>query len=280
MVNEDAKKLYGSVEKRIKESTNIFTKSEKMLVEKITSMDKKSIIYLSITELADLVGVAEATIVRFCHKLDYNGYQDFKLHLSQEISKTKNSLDDIPSSVAHDMIEAINESKDAIDLEVVKEVAAAIVNAKRVYLYAFGNSYISATTLRYALIKVGINVVGEVDSHIQTFTSANSTRDDLALFISVSGSTKDLITIARNVKKNATQIVAITNHFKSPLVHLADYALFSSRHEAANKGGSIATIVSQQYMVSVLIDAIVEYLGETAIKNMDNSSIAVSDKLY
>lgn len=280
MVNEQAKKLYGNIERRIKDSYNIFTKSEKLLSEKILEFDKKELIYLSITELADLVGVAEATIVRFCHKLDYNGYQDLKLHLSQELNNKEKTNDDIPSIVANDMISAINESKEAIDMKSVKEIANEIAKAEKVYLFALGNSYISATALRYALIKIGINVIGEVDSHIQTFLSANTTEKDLAIFISVSGSTKDLITIARNVKKNNTPLVAITNHFKSPLIHLADYALFSARHEAANKGGSITTIVSQQYMISVLIDAIIESMGEDAIKKMDNSSIAVSDKLY
>lgn len=280
MVNEKANKIHGSIEQRIKYIYNTLTKSERILADKIVEIDKKELIYLSITELADLVGVAEATIVRFCHKLDYSGYQDLKLNLSQELSKTKYEYDDIPSIVANDMIAAINESKEAIDLDVVKKIAGQIVNAKKIYLFALGNSYISATTLRYALIKLGINVIGEVDSHIQTFLSANTTSDDLAIFISVSGSTKDLITIARNVKENHTPIVAITNHFKSPLIHLSDYVLFSARHEAANKGGSIATVVSQQYMISVLIDAMIEFLGDAAIKKMDNSSIAVSDKLY
>lgn len=280
MVKEKSQKLYGNIERRITDTINTFTKSEKILADKIIQMDKKELIYLSITELADLVGVAEATIVRFCHKLDYNGYQDLKLNLSQELSKVKEETDDIPSNVASDMISAINESKEAIDLEVVKGIAEAVVKAKKVYLFSLGNSYISATALRYALIKIGINVIEEMDSHIQTFLSANTTSDDLAIFISVSGSTKDLISIARNVKKNKTPIVAITNHFKSPLIHLSDYALFSARHEAANKAGSITTIVSQQYMVSVLIDTIIEQLGETAIEKMDNSSIAVIDKLY
>lgn len=279
MVKENKGRFIGTARNRMIDLKNSATKSELILIDKILEMDFKSIVYLSITELADLTGIAEATIVRFCHKLDYKGYQDFKLHLSQEMTNTVEDDDDFTSSIANDMIGAINESKQAISVEMVEQISSIVVQKKRVCIFALGNSGISATSLRFALIKAGITVVGEVDSHIQSYIAANTTKDDIAIFISVSGSTKDIIEMAKMVKQNGTPIVSITNHFKSPLVHLSDYVLFSARKEAANRGGSIATIVSQHYMIDVLCSKIIESLGDQGKKNIENSSNAVSDKL-
>ncbi|MFQ7058378.1 MAG: MurR/RpiR family transcriptional regulator [Turicibacter sanguinis] len=55
-----------------------FTKSEIKICHYINS-HRESVMYLSITELAELIGVGEATILRFCRKIGYKGYQDFKL---------------------------------------------------------------------------------------------------------------------------------------------------------------------------------------------------------
>lgn len=62
------------------------TKSQKKLIEYLERVDYENIIYLSITELADSTKVAEATILRFCRLLGFNGYQEFKLNMAQEMS--------------------------------------------------------------------------------------------------------------------------------------------------------------------------------------------------
>ena len=51
------------------------TKSQRKLIEYLESVDYENIIYLSITELAEYTKVAEATILRFCRSLGFNGYQ-------------------------------------------------------------------------------------------------------------------------------------------------------------------------------------------------------------
>ncbi|HHV56396.1 MAG TPA: MurR/RpiR family transcriptional regulator, partial [Firmicutes bacterium] len=45
----------------------------------------QEIIHMTITELADQCGVAEATIVRLSKKLGYNGFQDLKIALARDL---------------------------------------------------------------------------------------------------------------------------------------------------------------------------------------------------
>ena len=54
------------------------TKSQRKILEYFETADHKHIIYMSITQLAEEVGVAEATVLRFCRSLGFNGYQEFR----------------------------------------------------------------------------------------------------------------------------------------------------------------------------------------------------------
>ena len=58
------------------------TKLQRKLIQFMEANSYENIIYFSITEFAAAAGVAEATVLRFCRSLGFNGYQDFKLSLA------------------------------------------------------------------------------------------------------------------------------------------------------------------------------------------------------
>ena len=92
--------MIGKVFDRIQAIRPVATKTERKLIDRICEIDKKDLIYLSITDLADMLGVAEATILRFCRKLEFKGFQDFKLHLSQDMVTENEEVQGIPQSIA------------------------------------------------------------------------------------------------------------------------------------------------------------------------------------
>ena len=69
--------MVGKTMDRMLAIKDMATKSEKKVIEGILNAEKNELIYLSITELASRLKVAEATLVRFCKKVGYNGFQDF-----------------------------------------------------------------------------------------------------------------------------------------------------------------------------------------------------------
>lgn len=46
----------------------------------------EEVVYLSITELAKLAEVSDATVVKFCKRLGYKGFQEFKILLAQDVA--------------------------------------------------------------------------------------------------------------------------------------------------------------------------------------------------
>lgn len=272
--------MVGKVFDRMESVRSVATKTELKLIDGIRQIDKNTLIYLSITELSGLVDVAEATILRFCRKLDYNGFQDFKLHLSQEIGSEPLDTANTAKRIADDMTDAITETCKQIDYDLCKEIAEEIVQARKVCAFAVGNSSIAAIEMRYSLLRVGINVEFYDDSHIQAIAAANLDERDFVVLISVSGSTKDIVSLAEVVRKGGAKVLVITNYSKSPLVKYADHLLFSSRKEAAHDGGSLSTTVAQTYVVDVLCSAVHEVLGTEGAVHRMKSSDAVSGKAY
>ena len=272
--------MKGSVFTRMESIKTEATKKELVLIKKLSKIDSKSLIYLSITELSELTGVAEATIVRFCHKLDYQGYQDFKLHLSQDIAlKGAAESKKKPDLIADEMVDAIRQTQRNVDYDNILTIAQKIIRARRICVFAVGNSSIAALSIKYSLSKVGLNVSGDLDPHIQSVVAANLTEQDIVILVSVSGSTKDIIEIAKIAKSHNVPVVVLTNHLKSPIIPYSTYRLYSVKKEAANNGGNIATIVSQNYMADVLCSTVIELMGESAKRNALRAHSAVSNKL-
>ena len=62
-------------------SYNQFTKTEKKIADYVVQNTNK-VLFMSITELSESCGVADASVHRFCRTMGVKGYQEFKMKLS------------------------------------------------------------------------------------------------------------------------------------------------------------------------------------------------------
>lgn len=271
--------MVGRASDRIQAAKEIATKTEKKVIDGILNIPANEIIYLSISDLASRLKVAEATLVRFCKKLGYNGFQDFKLHLSQESAGVGlDSVDCTAQRVAMQMVDAINQTSRSISYDECLRIADRMIGSGKVCAFGVGNSAITAMEISNVLARIGILVTYTPDPHLQAMITSNLTDKDMVILISVSGSTKDIIDVADIAKKNGTKIVVITCYDHSPLAKYADYILYSTRREAAYEGGSVSTIVSISYIINLLYNAIYEKLGGDGREYTMRSAKSVANK--
>lgn len=272
--------MVGKVFDRIESLKLVATKTEAAMIEKIKTIPKEEIIYMSITELATKLKVAEATFLRFCRKLDYRGFQDFKLCLSQELGaeETDNSATGHSKRIATNMVDAIMETYKQLSDEDCRRAGLLIYHARKVCVFGVGSSSIAPQMMKNRLIRAGLAVETTADTHLQTIIASNLSKEDVMILVSVSGATKDILTLAEIAKKNGTPLIVLTNYNKSPLAKYADIAFFTCRKEVAYEGGSLASVVAQSYIVDTLCRSVFELLGEESSKRSLNASMAVSDK--
>lgn len=88
------------------------------------------VIHYSITEFAKIVGVSETTIHRVIKKLDFDGYQAFKITLARELSGIEEEIE------RHDFIdeeiEILKRLKNTLNMKDVEQAVEWILSARRV----------------------------------------------------------------------------------------------------------------------------------------------------
>ncbi|MBY6274497.1 MAG: transcriptional regulator, partial [Bacillaceae bacterium] len=246
---------------KIKSYYNGLTKTETKIADYVLE-HLQDIIYCSVTELAERAGVGETTVLRFCRKMGFNGFQDFKLALAQdlvqpftndeeEIVENDTTLSIINKTTTKHM-KIIEENRQLLDEKQVEKAIDLILSAKTNVFFGVGSSGLTALQAANSLTRIGIKCDAKQDSHFQAMTAALLTKDDCAIGISVSGSTKDTIHNLEIAKKRGAKIICITSNGKSPITKLADVVLLMSSKESPLEGSSIISQIAQLSVIDIL----------------------------
>ena len=274
----------------IKSRYNTFTQTEKKVADYILR-NIQDVMYMSITDLAIACDVGESSIFRFCKSLDLKGYQEFKIVLAHSLSSEQDmislyndvsltdSLEDLPSKILTKNIQALKETSEFIQKEEIAKVVHWMVQAQRIYFFGVGSSLITAMDAKNKFMRITNKTECSIDAHLQMMNAALMTENDVAVIISYSGSTKDIIELAKVAKNKNAKIVALTRYAKSPLTTYSDVIFITAADEGPLQGGSLTAKISQLYLLDILY---VEYFKQTAqesAKNKDLTSKAVVNKL-
>jgi len=258
-----------------------FTKSEVKIYDFIKDQ-MESILYLSLTELSEKCGVGDATILRFCRKIGYNGYQDFKLAIAQEQSFEKEISNDahFSSKLLKNTQTALEDTMNLLDDQVLTHVLNAIDGTDDITIFGVGHSGTTAYDLQSKLMRVGKQTGVYSDAHFQLMRASNMTSNSLVIAFSISGSTKDIVDASRLAKEKGAKVIAITSYKRSPLTEVADYVLQTSGKENPLDGGSMEGKISQLFMVDVICTGYSLLDLERAKQSKEAASEAVTNKLY
>lgn len=265
----------------MEQNKNKFTKSEQKLYNYITE-NFEQIVYQSLTEIAIACQIGEATVLRFCRKLGYKGYQEFKLSLAQELSTHEKSGDDDTyiDKVRKNMVQAVDDTYELVDDVRLQEAIDIIYEANTVVVYGVSSSGIAGLDMQNRLMRIGMNIEAITDSHNQVIRSNSVTSETVIIAISLTGSTKDVIEAVKIGKNNGATVIAITNYTESPLTSDADIVLLTSAKENPLDSGSLVSKVSQLFVIDLLCTGITMKNYEKAKQTKEQIAQTISYKLY
>lgn len=135
-------------------------------------------------------------------------------------------------------------------------------------------SAIVALDAYHKFIRSGINANADLDSHLQIMSASQMKDKDLAVLISLSGSTKDLLDISQVLKNNKVPILAITNFAKSYLTERADIALYTVADETDFRLEVLSSRIAQLSIIDALYTNVMilrKELGRCALQKMRES---------
>ena len=206
-------------------------------VARIVQENPEAIVKMTIKELAELGETSETTVFRFCDKLGFKGYSEFKINLAMELADTEKELhadidrDDDTYLVSQKMLASyINSAKKTIEnnnTKVLDQVVEALLQASSLYFFGMGGSYSIADDSRHKFVRFNQNSFAESDSHWQTLLIATSKPKDVCILFSNSGSNKDLIELIPLLKEKQIVTIGISNSHTSPIAELVDHHLIA-----------------------------------------------------
>ena len=204
------------------------TKSQKKLLDYFESVDPKKVIYMSITDLAEATGVAEATVLRFCRALGFNGYQEFRLQLAQgviEIGRADDGGLGFVMELEESYRVAMENCRKSITATELVAAQNLILHARSVSCFGLGHSHLAAFEMHNRLMTMGIPSYGEQSAHLQNILISSRNEEDVMVLFSISGSSKDIVEAAELARANGMKMIVVTDYEKSPLTKYADVVL-------------------------------------------------------
>lgn len=241
---------------QIKSTYSSLTKSEQKVGEFILNNIEK-IAYMSVTEVAKNCSVGEATVLRFCRRLGYNGFHGFKrgiIDIVQEEKKVDTTK--IDDEVFDEMSTMLEHTLQVQNLDTINNVAEEIKKANNIFIYGLGLSRLCAKAAEIRLSFLGYRVYAFEDKHIQLLKANLVSEDDVVIGLSVSGSTRETVRSVEIAKENGATVIGITNYNPSPLADLSDYVLLSASKEVMETGTTLVTLTSQIFIVEQICNSL------------------------
>ena len=272
----------------LQQHQNDLTKSGHMVADYLVQHAAEAQ-YLSISSLARECKVAEATVFRFCRALGFEGYHEMRIALAQAnaTGALVNQRAPEPDADTATLCEhagalfmtAINGTQNALSPEAVDKAVALLHSARQVFCLGQGGSMLLANDIcaRFSSLSNKFRTAG--DSHLQILAASLMGPEDVVLFISYSGATRDMLETLRTAKASGAKIILLTHYEDSPGAAMADVVLRCGAQESPLDSGSIPIKVAVLYVGEVLLLRYMLDDPEHTNEAQDRTSEAVAIKL-
>lgn len=269
-----------SIELRVRSIYDSLSNAEKKVADYFLN-NIENVFNKPIAQLAEEAGVSKVAWVRFCKDIGFDGLKDLKKALFsqmrekvdapvadpfsdvRDVADTKSLID----GIKHNSIRAIQETAELLDPDSLEEAAKALLNAKSVRIFGVGASGMVGQDLHSKLMRINKNTYFAPDHHNQLTYAASMTSQDVAVLISTSGTTSEILEILSLVRRCGAHSIALTKYSKTPLAMNADTVLYISTPEITMRSGAMSSRLAQLMMIDCLF---------TAVAHMDYDTIAVS----
>ena len=127
----------------IEEKYLTLTKTEKSIANFILQDQTYSIINMTLLELSKRLQLGEASIIRFCRKMGFRGFQDLKLSMAienaqEEDTKEAGEIDN--NEIMENMVRVIQNTNTGIDREGIQQAIELMDDSENVLFYGSKSS--------------------------------------------------------------------------------------------------------------------------------------------
>jgi len=221
---------------------------------------------LKVTELADRLFISPASVVRFCKKLGFSGYAEFKASLRMDLFEP---VEKPRESRPTDFFRDIQKTIQMVPEETVERIVERIHSSRRIELYAVGSSRMPAAELAKRLQTIGKSAFCYDDSTLMNISARQLTKEDLVLALSISGETSLVVTAATIAKSRGASLVSFTNLGSNTLSDMSDANLYVNATHFVRSGIEVQSRVQLLMVCEYLFFRYIETYGDEYLQSID-----------
>jgi RpiR family transcriptional regulator, carbohydrate utilization regulator len=264
---------------QLKTMTLDMTESERLIAEYILN-NPEEVFNLKIENLSKKLNVSLPTVFRFSKKLGFKGFKDFKVALIRDMAigmniEIENIDEDSIESTTINVFEKIRANlKETLSLINYDDLARAVdilTSSKRIIFFAVSYSASVALDAYAKFLSAGFNSIYDTETYTQRVISTQCTPKDVAIGISFSGASREVVDCMKNAKQNGANTIGLTAFIKSPITEFSRLCIYTApvharyqRIDLASKM-SFAAILDSLYINAVLKkrESALEYISRT-----------------
>jgi RpiR family carbohydrate utilization transcriptional regulator len=239
-------------------------KSERKVADLVLAQPRR-LLTATLAETADMAGVSQPTVIRFCVAIGCTGFQDLKLRLAHSLAlgtpATHSVLleTDQPEAIVEKIfdytISSLDWARHHLDKAALAEAIAVLEAARSIEFFGYGASGIVARDAQQKFPLFGVPCGAQVDTHQQIMVASMMQPGDVAVVISNTGRTRSMIEIAQVARASGAQVVGITGS-ASPLVEVCHTALVVESLDNTNIYTPTISRIAALVVIDVLSTAV------------------------
>ena len=246
----------------------------------------QDVINMSIEELANACGTSVSSVVRMCKSAGYSGYKELCRMLSTDLAMNQletvsyndvrpgDSVEAIFRSVCMSDIQAIESTMTLLSIPELEKAVDLIANADRVDFYGVGTSGLVAQDARNKFLRINKVSLPTADPHDQILTATTLKPGDVAVIISYTGDTRDILEAADMIRQTGASIISITRYGKNPLTQRANIQLYASSAETLIRSGAMGSRIAMLSIIDVLYTCVASQNYDKVKRQLDKTRLA------
>lgn len=261
------------------------TPAEKRVAEFVLKAPHE-ITHMSLQRLAKRCGCGEATVVRLCRTIGVSGYAEFKRLLAGQLLNPPakdetgeiapgRSMGEVVESVFKLNILNLKKTLEVAAIEEYEKACDKIARAGKICFFAIGDAMFPCNYASLRLKRIGCDCFSDSDADVQIVNACNMKEGDVAIAISHSGRTKQVVEAMRIAKERGAVTICITKAGKSELTKYSDIVLYNVTTDTTVDKEVIARRVAEQAMLDAIYMGVLQRMEINSFERLKE----VSDNL-
>ncbi|MGF7047432.1 putative NBD/HSP70 family sugar kinase/DNA-binding MurR/RpiR family transcriptional regulator [Paenibacillus sp. DS2015] len=238
----------------LESNTHKLTKREQMIAKFIV-LNLESVPNMTISEMSRQINVSEATITRFCQKLEFGSYSKLRLVAKEATVSTRLYEQTITTSMT-----AVKETYSSMlkkfdtlyESDEILQFKNKLVSAKNICIFGAGEMSLVANQLKYKLMKLGMAADAFSDQYQMEMSTHLLGQGTVVIGLSTSGYAPDIVNLMVLAKEKGAATVGITSQQNSPIADVSDIRLLVPTTDEIEGHSSSISEVSVFYLLDVL----------------------------